>query len=74
MDYNFYRYVLEICAELVNVFSLHILCFLEPAIPYSVTVKALNLAGCGQEQQIYCFTQEGGIHARTCIKINIVFA
>ena len=28
-------------------------------VPYSVTVKALNLAGCGEEQQIYCFTQEG---------------
>ena len=22
-------------------------------------MKALNLAGCGQEQQVYCFTQEG---------------
>jgi hypothetical protein len=28
-------------------------------VPYSVIVKALNLAGCGEEQQIYCFTQEG---------------
>ena len=25
-------------------------------------VKAINLAGCGEERQIYCFTQEGGIH------------
>ena len=28
-------------------------------VPYNITVRALNLAGCGQEQQIYCFTQEG---------------
>ena len=32
----------------------------EPAVPYSITVKALNLAGCGEEEQVYCFTQEGG--------------
>ena len=31
-------------------------------VPYNITVKALNLAGCGDEQQLYCFTQEGGIH------------
>ena len=29
-------------------------------VPYNITVKALNLAGCGEEQQLYCFTQEGG--------------
>ena len=29
-------------------------------VPYNITVKALNLAGCGDEQQLYCFTQEGG--------------
>ena len=29
-------------------------------VPYNVTVKALNLAGCGEESQMYCFTQEGG--------------
>ena len=31
-------------------------------VPYNITVKALNLAGCSEEQQLYCFTQEGGIH------------
>ena len=34
--------------------------FLEAEVPYNITVKALNLAGCGEEQQVYCFTQEGG--------------
>ena len=29
-------------------------------VPYNITVRALNLAGCGEEQKIYCFTQEGG--------------
>ena len=29
-------------------------------VPYNITVKAVNLAGCGQEGRIYCFTQEGG--------------
>ena len=29
-------------------------------VPYNITVRALNLAGCGQQQQLYCFTQEGG--------------
>jgi hypothetical protein len=29
-------------------------------VPYNITVKAHNLAGCGEEQQVYCFTQEGG--------------
>ena len=29
-------------------------------VPYNITVRALNLAGCGEVQQIYCFTQEGG--------------
>ena len=36
-------------------------CSVAAEVPYNVTVKALNLAGCGEEQQIYCFTQEGGI-------------
>ena len=31
-------------------------------VPYNITVKALNLAGCGKEKQIYCFTKEGGNH------------
>ena len=35
-------------------------CTAAAGVPYSITVKALNLAGCGQELQIYCFTQEGG--------------
>ena len=30
-------------------------------VPYNITVEAVNLAGCSQEQQIYCFTQEGGM-------------
>ena len=47
---------------------------LESETPYNVTVKALNPAGCGEEQQIYCFTQEGhnklvllhGVHMYFC--------
>ena len=35
--------------------------------PYNITVKALNLAGCGKEKQLYCFTQEGGIYKPTII-------
>jgi hypothetical protein len=35
--------------------------FIEPEVPYSIKIKALNSAGCGEEQRIYCFTQEGGI-------------
>ena len=34
--------------------------FAASEVPYNVTVKALNLAGCGEENQTYCFTQEGG--------------
>lgn len=34
--------------------------YTEEETPYNVTVKAVNLAGCGKEVQIYCFTQEGG--------------
>ena len=29
-------------------------------VPYSVVVKAVSLAGCGEKRQIYCFTREGG--------------
>ena len=36
-------------------------------VPYNITVRALNLAGCGELQQIYCFTQEGG-------KLNLLIA
>ena len=41
--------------------SVNIFCVIAAETPYAVTVKALNLPGCGKEQQIYCFTQEGGI-------------
>ena len=34
----------------------------EAGVPYNVTVKAVNLAGCGKEMNIYCFTQERGIY------------
>ena len=34
--------------------------FADAEVPYSVTVKAVNLAGCGEENRTYCFTQEGG--------------
>ena len=34
--------------------------FTAAEVPYSVTVKALNLAGCGEESRTYCFTREGG--------------
>ena len=30
-------------------------------VPYNISVKAINLAGCGEEQQLYCFTQEGSM-------------
>ena len=36
------------------------ICTAAAEVPYNTTVRALNLAGCGQEKQIYCFTQEGG--------------
>jgi hypothetical protein len=37
-------------------------------------VKALNLAGCGEENQTYCFTREGGkveqlVNRRSCVTI-----
>ena len=35
-------------------------------MPYNVTVKALNVAGCGRELQLYCFTQEGGMCNNKC--------
>ena len=38
----------------------------EPEVPYNVTVKPLNAAGCGPEQQLYCFTREGGIENTSC--------
>ena len=45
-------------------------------VPYSIIVKAINLAGCGEENQTYCFIQEGGkqfIDQRQCIKVHIIF-
>ena len=36
-----------------------ILCCVVPEVPYNITVRALSLAGCSQEQQHYCFIQEG---------------
>ena len=48
---------------IVNTARLHwfiIFFFTVSEVPYNITVKALNLAGCGKEQQLYCFTQEGG--------------
>lgn len=32
----------------------------DPEVPYKFVVKARNLAGCGEKQQVYCFTREGG--------------
>ena len=29
-------------------------------VPYKISVKALNSAGCGQIKNVYCFTEEGG--------------
>ena len=43
--------------------------FVAGEVPYNITVKALNLAGCGEEQQLYCFTQEGGKHIHTDLHI-----
>ena len=31
-------------------------------VPYEIRVKALNVAGCGEQQKVYCFTQEGGMY------------
>ena len=53
LEYNYmYRRVLY---KVLNNFT-------AAEVPYGVTVKALNLAGCGEESQTYCFTREGGIH------------
>ena len=38
----------------------HYCTFIAAEVPYTVSVKALNLAGCGEENQTYCFTWEGG--------------
>ena len=27
---------------------------------YEIRVKAINMAGCGEQQYLYCFTEEGG--------------
>ena len=35
--------------------------FSEAEVPYNITVKAVNFAGCSQERQVYCFTQEGSM-------------
>ena len=35
--------------------------FSEAEVPYNITVKAINRAGCSQERQVYCFTQEGSM-------------
>ena len=29
-------------------------------VPYEILITAINFAGCGEQQNIYCFTQEGG--------------
>ena len=42
--------------------SLDSVFFAAGEVPYNITVKAINLAGCGEEKQIYCFTKEGGNH------------
>ena len=31
-------------------------------VPYEIRVKAINLAGCGEQRYVYCFTQEGGMY------------
>ena len=31
------------------------------AVPYNVTVEAVNIAGCGDQVQQVCFTEEGGV-------------
>ena len=33
-------------------------------VPYVVSVKALSLAGCGDKEQVYCFTREGGMYEK----------
>ena len=34
-------------------------------VPYIISVKALSLAGCGDSQQVYCFTLEGGMYDKS---------
>ena len=46
----------RVCSLVIH----HIFTFSAGKVPYNITVKALNLAGCGEEQQLYCFTEEGG--------------
>ena len=41
-------------------------------VPYNIIVKAFNLAGYGKEQQLYCFTQEGGTSQYTCTSQYVV--
>ena len=36
-------------------------------VPYIVSVKSLSLAGCGDNQQVYCFTVEGGMYDKYSI-------
>ena len=55
--------------DLVAITIIH-LYFLAGGVPYNITVKAVNLAGCGQERHIYCFTEEGGIYTRFFIRYS----
>ena len=41
-------------------YTYNIIIVLAAEVPYNITVKAVNLAGYGEEEQVYCFTQEGG--------------
>ena len=41
-------------------------------VPYEIRVKAINMAGCGEEQYSYCFTQEGGMYIRVLTLILCV--
>ena len=54
-------YLINQLGQILTIIVLHA----AAEVPYSITVKALNLAGCGQELQIYCFTQEGGTYQCT---------
>lgn len=51
-----------LCKRYVEVLSLDHLIYdhVVGEVPYEISVTAINLAGCGKQQSIHCFTMEGG--------------
>ena len=56
--------IIVLLFSLANVTTFDAMCTLYcnavGGVPYSISVKALTVTGCGPQQQIYCFTNEGG--------------